>query len=70
MPSVTISPKYQVVIPKSVRDKYSLRPGDKVEVIELDGRIELVPVRPATALRGFLKGIPNTFERESDRCLP
>ena len=70
MPAVTISPKYQVVIPKAVREKYALLPGDKVEMIELDGRIELVPIRPAKALRGFLKGVKNTFERESDRCLP
>ncbi len=69
MPSVTISPKYQVVIPKAVRERYSLLPGDKVEVIELDGRIELVPIRPAKALRGFIKGVKNTFKREEDRCL-
>jgi AbrB family looped-hinge helix DNA binding protein len=70
MPAVTVSPKYQIVIPKAVREKYSLRPGDKVEVIELDGRIELVPIRPVKALKGFIKGLKNTFERESDRCLP
>ncbi|MGJ8696758.1 MAG: AbrB/MazE/SpoVT family DNA-binding domain-containing protein [Verrucomicrobiaceae bacterium] len=70
MSAVTISPKYQVVIPKAVRDHYALSPGDKIEVIELDGRIELVPIRPASALKGFLKGVKNTFEREEDRCLP
>ena len=70
MPAVTISPKYQVVIPKAVREKYALRPGDKVEMIELDGRIELVPIRPAKALKGFIKGVKNTFERGADRCLP
>ncbi|MFK5923211.1 MAG: AbrB/MazE/SpoVT family DNA-binding domain-containing protein [Verrucomicrobiota bacterium] len=70
MPTVTISPKYQVVIPKAVRERYSLTPGDKIEIIELEGRIELVPIRPATELKGFLKGIKNTFEREGDRCLP
>jgi AbrB family looped-hinge helix DNA binding protein len=70
MPAVTVSPKYQIVIPKAVREKYSLRPGDKIEVIELDGRIELVPIRPVKALKGFIKGLKNTFERESDRCLP
>ena len=69
MSKVTISPKYQVVIPKAVREKYALLPGDKVEMIELDGRIELVPIRPAKALRGFIKGSKNTFEREADRCL-
>ncbi|MCF6312695.1 MAG: AbrB/MazE/SpoVT family DNA-binding domain-containing protein [Verrucomicrobiales bacterium] len=70
MSAVTISPKYQVVIPKAVRERYSLTPGDKMEIIELEGRIELVPVRPATDLKGFLKGLKNTFEREGDRCLP
>lgn len=69
MASVTISPKFQMVIPKSVRERYSLRPGDKIEVIELDGRIELVPIRPVQQLKGFLKDAKNTFEREGDRCL-
>lgn len=69
MSAVTISPKYQVVIPKAVRERYSLTPGDKMEIIELEGRIELVPVRSATDLKGFLKGLKNTFEREGDRCL-
>ena len=70
MSAVTISPKYQVVIPKAVRERYALLPGDKIEMIELDGRIELVPIRPAKALKGFIKGLKNTLERESDRCLP
>ena len=70
MATVTVSPKFQVVIPKDVRDGLDLAPGDKVEVIQLDGRIELVPVRPIASLRGFLKGLKNTFEREGDRCLP
>jgi len=57
MPAVTISPKYQVVIPKAVRENYALLPGDKVEMIELDGRIELVPIRQAKALKGFIEGL-------------
>ena len=69
MPAVIISPKYQVVIPKAVRENYSLTPGDKIELIELDGRIEFVPVRPVNTLKGFMKGLKNTFEREADRCL-
>jgi len=70
MATVTVSPKFQVVIPKEVRDGLDLAPGDKVEVIQLDGRIEIVPVRPIASLKGFLKGLKNTFEREGDRCLP
>jgi AbrB family looped-hinge helix DNA binding protein len=46
MPTVTISPKYQVVIPKSIRDSLGLKPGQKVQAIEYQGRVELVPVRP------------------------
>jgi AbrB family looped-hinge helix DNA binding protein len=59
-----------VVIPKDVRDGLNLTPGDRVDVIQLDGRIELVPIKPVKAMKGFLKGIENTFERENDRCLP
>ena len=69
MTTVTVSPKFQVVIPKNVREGLALAPGDKVEVIQLSGRIELVPVRPSKALRGLLKGRKNTFERDGDRCL-
>jgi len=47
----------------------NLSPGDKIEVIQVEGRIELVPVKPAKSLRGFLKGLKNNFERENDRCL-
>ncbi|MBW7909361.1 MAG: AbrB/MazE/SpoVT family DNA-binding domain-containing protein [Kiritimatiellae bacterium] len=67
MQAVTISPKYQVVIPRSVRDTLNLRPGQKLQVVEYDGRIELVPDRPIKDLRGFLKGINANFKREADR---
>ena len=61
-----VSPKYQVVIPKRVREQFGLSPGQQLQVIALPGRIELVPSQPAEALRGFLGG-DNTFEREGDR---
>jgi len=64
---VTLSPKYQVVIPKAVREALHLRPGQKMQVVEYDGRIELIPERDIKELRGFLKGINTTFEREKDR---
>jgi AbrB family looped-hinge helix DNA binding protein len=67
MSSVTVSPKFQVVIPKDVRDRMQLSPGQKMQVISYGDRIELVPVRPVRSLRGFLKGINTSFEREADR---
>jgi len=69
MNTVTVSPKYQVVIPKAIRERLALIPGDRLEMIQLVDRIELIPVKPAKALRGLLKGTNNTFERERDRCL-
>lgn len=67
MGSVTVSTKYQMVIPKSARDRLGIRPGQKLEVIPYDDRIELVPVRPAAELRGFLRGIDTTVERDGER---
>jgi len=67
MQTVTLSPKYQVVIPKSVRKALNLRPGQKMQVIEYNGRIEFIPERDIAELRGFLKGINTEFEREEDR---
>ena len=67
MQSVTVSPKYQVVIPKTVRNALNLRPGQKMQVIEYAGRIEFIPERNIKELRGFLKGINTEFKREEDR---
>jgi AbrB family looped-hinge helix DNA binding protein len=67
MHSVTLSPKFQVVIPLPVRRTMGLRAGQKLRVMEYEGRIELVPERDITELRGFLKGINTAFEREGDR---
>ena len=67
MQAVTVSPKYQVVIPKTVREALNLRPGQRMQVIEHDGRIEFIPERDLKELRGFLKGINTKFEREEDR---
>lgn len=69
MTTVTVSSKYQVVIPKDVRERLDLRPGQKVEAFAIDGRIELVPVRPIEEMRGFLSGMRRDFEREPDREL-
>jgi AbrB family looped-hinge helix DNA binding protein len=67
METVTISPKYQVVIPKAIRTRLKLRAGQKVQAILYQDRIELVPVRPVRQLRGFLKGIDTRVPREPDR---
>ena len=67
MLTVTVSPKYQVVIPKEIRDALQLRPGQKMRVIEYDGRIEMIPDRDISELRGFLKGINTDIQRENDR---
>jgi AbrB family looped-hinge helix DNA binding protein len=67
MQSVTVSPKYQIVIPKTIREALHLRPGQKMQVIEYAGRVELIPERDIKELRGFLKGINTKFTREEDR---
>ena len=67
MQTVTVSPKFQVVIPREVREALHLRPGQKMQVVEYAGRIELIPERDIADLRGFLKGINTDFERENDR---
>jgi AbrB family looped-hinge helix DNA binding protein len=65
--TVTISPKYQVVIPKAVREKLGLAPGQKVEALALEGRVELVPVRSPRQLRGAARVVDSRVEREGDR---
>ncbi len=67
MQTVTVSPKYQVVIPKIIREAMQLRPGQKLKVIAHEGRIELIPDRDISELKGFLKGINTEFMREDDR---
>lgn len=67
MSSVIISPKYQVVIPKKIRESMQLKPGQKVQIILYGNRIELIPERKISEMRGFLKGINTKIERERDR---
>jgi len=67
MKTVTVSPKYQVVIPRDVRETLSIKPGEKMQVINYANRIELVPVKKIKAMRGFLKGIDTTVVRDKDR---
>ncbi len=67
MLSVKVSPKYQVVIPKEIRDSLCLVPGQRMQVVAYENRIELIPERDVSALEGVLKGIDTTFVREDDR---
>ena len=67
METVTVSPEFQVVIPRAVRESLGVRPGQKVQVIRYEKRIELIPLRPIQEARGFLKELDTTVEREPDR---
>jgi AbrB family looped-hinge helix DNA binding protein len=67
MDTLTISSKYQVVIPKQIREALHLTPGQKVQVIAYEDRIELIPVQPMHQMRGFLKGIDTEVPHEEDR---
>ena len=67
MTTVTVSPKFQIVIPSFIRKSLDIRPGQKVQVIRYGNRIELIPLKPIEEMRGFLKGIDTAVERESDR---
>lgn len=69
MPTVKVSPKFQVVIPLKVRERLHITPGQEVEVLLYNNRIELVPVKPMRQMRGFLRGIDTSLEREQDRSL-
>ena len=64
MQTVTVSTKFQLVIPKEMRESLKLAPGQKVQALLYENRIELIPVRPIKKMRGFLKGIDTTIDRE------
>ncbi len=67
MNAVKLSPKYQVVIPRDVRESLHLIPGQMMQVIAYGNRIELMPSKDIREMRGFLKGIDTTVSREDDR---
>jgi bifunctional DNA-binding transcriptional regulator/antitoxin component of YhaV-PrlF toxin-antitoxin module len=67
METVIVSPKYPVVIPRSVRQRLNLAPRQKIQALAYENRIELVPVRPARELRGSLRGMSTELVRETDR---
>ncbi len=67
MRAVTVSPKYQVVIPKEVRESMGIVSGQKIQMLTYRNRIELIPIKPMKKLKGFLKGIDTEVERDKDR---
>ena len=67
MKTVTVSSKFQVVIPREVRESMDLLPGTRVQVLQYENRIELIPLREPKSLRGFIKGIDTEVQREEDR---
>jgi AbrB family looped-hinge helix DNA binding protein len=67
MVTVKVSPKFQVVIPKTVRERLSIRPGQKLQILQFSDRIEFVLLQKIKRMRGFLKGIKTNVRREKDR---
>lgn len=67
MSTVTISPKFQVVIPREVREALGLAAGQKMQAFAIEGRVEFVPVKPAKHLRGIARGIDTNVPRDKDR---
>lgn len=67
MTAVTVSPKYQIVIPKEIRESMGIFSGQKVQIMSYQGRIELIPLRPMKEMKGFLEGIDTSVVREEDR---
>jgi AbrB family looped-hinge helix DNA binding protein len=67
MDTVTLSPKFQVVIPQAIREALQLTPGEKFRVIRYGDRVELIPVKKMKDLRGFARGMDTTVRRDRDR---
>lgn len=67
MITVTLSPKFQVVIPQQIRESLQLKVGQKMQMINYEGQVVMVPLRPIQEMRGVFKGMNTNFERESDR---
>lgn len=67
METVTLSPKFQVVIPRAIREALGLEPGQKIQAVLYEGRVELIPLKPLKQMRGFLSGIDTVVSREKDR---
>jgi AbrB family looped-hinge helix DNA binding protein len=67
MDTVTVSDDFQIEIPREARESLGIQPGQKIQVLLYNNRIEFIPVTPISQMRGFLEGIDTTVERENDR---
>jgi len=67
MKAVTVSPKFQIVIPKAVRDSVGIVSGQKIQMLTYRNRIELIPIKPMNKMRGFVQGIDAEVKRDKDR---
>ena len=68
MDTVTLSPKFQLVVPQAIREALGLTPGEKFQVLQYEGRLEFIPVKPMRSMRGFLSGMDTTIDRDPDRA--
>lgn len=67
METVIISPQFKITLPKSIYEKYNLKPGQKLQIFSYQNRIIIIPIKPAEELRGFFKGSDVSAKREEDR---
>ena len=68
MRSVTVSPKFQVVIPKEVHESIGIVSGEKIQTSTYTNRIERIPIKPMKKMRGLLKGIDTGVKRDKDHA--
>ena len=66
METVTISSKYQMVIPRAIRERWGIQPGQKVRLVLYENRLEVIPVKDIKDARGFLKGMSTEIERDEE----
>jgi AbrB family looped-hinge helix DNA binding protein len=67
MTAVTVSPKFQVVIPKDIREALGIFSGQKIQMLTYQNRIELIPLKSMREMKGFLKGLNANVQRDRDR---
>ena len=67
METVKVSPQFHVVFPRKIRESLGIRPGQRLQVLVYEGRVELIPLREMKEMRGFLRGIDTRVQRDQDR---